>query len=167
MKKILMAAVALTALGATPAMAADSVAVYTVTGNVGAICAASGTGTIEFGNLVDTDGTLNASDKTSSDASAYCNGAGTTVKISHVDLTHKTFSGTVPAGFVKVVSFVPEITVGSGGTAKTVNGDQATATGLGAFSGLTVKAKSPSVASGKPLAGDYEGSITVTLSPIA
>jgi hypothetical protein len=136
-----------------------------VTGNVGAICSAQATGTIAFGNLVDTSGTLNATAKEASDTGAYCNGAGTTVKVAHVDLTHKTFSGTVPAGFVKVVSFVPEITVGSGATAVTATGDKATATALGAFSGLTVKATQPSVASGKPLAGDYEGSITVTLTP--
>jgi hypothetical protein len=49
----------------------------------------------------------------------------------------------------------------------TLTGDKASGTALGAFSGLVVRATAPSVtASTKPLAGDYEGSITVTLSPV-
>jgi len=163
MKKILMAAVALATLGATPAMAADSVAVYTVTGTVGAICSANTTGTIAFGNLVDSTGTLNATTKEASDTGAYCNGVGTTVKVAHANLTKKNYTDTPPSGFVSVVSFVPEIVAG----ATTLTGDQASGTSLGAFSGLTVRATAPSVTTGtKPLAGDYEGSITVTLSPV-
>ncbi|HKY82628.1 MAG TPA: hypothetical protein VJM09_14275 [Sphingobium sp.] len=162
MKKILMAAVALTALGATPAMAADSVAVYTVTGNVGAICSANTTGTIAFGNLVDSTGTLDATTKQASDTGAYCNGVGTTIQVAHADLSKKNYTGTPPAGFVSVVSFTPEIVAG----AVTVTGDKSSGTSLGAFSGLVVKATAPNVAAGtKPLAGDYEGSITVTLTP--
>lgn len=166
MRKLLMAAVALTAVTAAPAFAAPTVANYTVSGDVTAVCAATATGAIPFGSLTDGNGTLNATDKETSDTTAYCNGGGTKVQIGHVDLTHKTFTGTPPTGFVKVVSFTPEVAFGSGTGAVTKTGDQASGTSLAAFSGMVVRAKGPSVTSGtKPLAGDYEGSITVTLTP--
>ena len=162
MKKILMAAVALTALGATPAMAATT-STYTVTGNVGALCSANATGTIAFGNLVNDSGVLNAQTTSAEpDTSAYCNGVSTTVQVAHTNLKKKNYTDTPPSGFVSVVSFTPEIVAGS----NTLTGDKDAGTPIGAFSGLTVKATSPSVTTGtKPLAGDYEGSITVTLTP--
>src|SRR5205823_8878818 len=88
MKTILMAAVALTAMTATPAFASDT-SNYTVQGTVAAQCgglSASG-GTIEFGTSITpaADGTVLVANPTSAPAAVtiYCNsGTG-----------HVTFSG--------------------------------------------------------------------------
>ena len=158
MKKILMAAVALTAVTATPAFAADTVATYSVSGNVDAICSANATGTIALGNLVDANGTLNVSTGSASDTGAYCNGAGTTIQVAHASLTT---GGAAAAGFTNTLTFTPKVTAG----ATVFTGDQGAATPLGSFSGLTVEVTGLSAGSNKPVAGNYSGSITVTLSP--
>ena len=161
-KKLLLAAVAVSAIAATPAMAADTVALCGISGSVGEVCSASATGSIAFGALTDGTGTLNVTSKdAAADTGAYCNGAGTTITIAHTNLVHSTGAGTAPAGFTKTVTFVPEVDAG----ATTKTGDIGPVA-LGAFSGLTVRAKSLATsASAKPLAGSYSGSITVTLTP--
>ena len=163
MKKLLMAAVAASALVATPAMA--QVSTYTVSGSVASICSASPTGTIAFGSLINAStGFLSAtSQPATADTGAFCNGAGTTVQVAHVDLvnTTTTQSGAAPAGFTKTVTFTPKVVTSVGA----LSGDQAALTALGAFNGITVTAENLSAGGNKPLAGAYSGSITITLSP--
>jgi spore coat protein U-like protein len=162
MKKLLMAAVAVSALATTPAFAADTVASYTVTGTVAAVCSANTSGSITFGALTDGTGTLTATSKdATTDSGAYCNGLGSTITIAHSDLAHTTFTGTPATGFTKTVTFVPEVDTGSVVT----TGDQGP-TVIGAFSQMTVRAKDLNSGGSKPLAGSYSGSITVTLSPL-
>ena len=164
MKKMMMAALAASTLLATPAMAADTVSVHAVTGSVTAICSAAAAATLAFGALTDASGTLNATSQTVSDPTAYCNGAGTTVTVAHASLINTNVAPSLvtspPSGFTGTVTFVPEIVAG----ATTLTGDKAALTALGAFSGISVTAKTLA-ASGKPLAGNYAGSITVTLTP--
>lgn len=157
MKRILMAALALGAISATPAFA-DTVASYSVSGSVGAICSANASGSISLGNLVDSAGTLNSTGGSASDSGAYCNGAGTTIKIEHANLTTV---GPAAAGFTTTVVFTPKVTAGT----TELTGDKPSGTHLGAFSGLTVEATSLTTGSDKPVAGSYAGSITVTLTP--
>lgn len=169
MKKMLLAAVAASAVLASPAMAAGN-ATYDVTGTVSAVCSVSTGTTITFGtSLTGTDGAINASATTgtaASDLGAYCNGANSTLTVSHATLKLQaggSDSAVVPpTGFVKVIDFIPQVKVGDVATVYT----SGTAT-VGAFSGLTVQAITPSVTSGKPLAGDYKGSITIAVSPSA
>lgn len=165
MKKLLMAAVAASALAATPALA-DTVSTYAVTGSVGEVCSANTSGTIAFGALTDGNGALTAtSQSANADTGAYCNGAATTVEVTHSDLKNTTVAAGLvtspPSGFTGTVSFVPEVVAG----ATTITGDKASGTSLGAFSGLTVSATSLSAGGSKPLAGSYSGSIVITLTP--
>ncbi len=153
MKKLLMAAVAVSTLAATPALAATS-AVYTVNGNVTATCSVTGTGTITLGELG--AGTT----FTATDASAACNQGNTTVDVTHVKLQSTTVA-TATTGFTRELEFTPKLETQD--SAKTVTGD-ATAASLGAFNTLKVTATT-----GTPtatlVAGNYTGSITITLNP--
>ena len=158
MKKILIAAMALSALASTPAFAANTVAAYAVTGSVTAICSAAASGSITLGSLTDASGNLNVTGGTASDTGAYCNGAGTTVQVAHAALTT---AGAAATGFTNTLSFTPVVVAG----ATTLTGDKASGTSLGAFSGLSVSVSSLSAGGNKPVAGSYSGSITVTLTP--
>jgi hypothetical protein len=158
MKRLLMAAVALTAMTATPAFATDTVATYSISGSVNAICSASPTGSITLGNLADASGNLNVSGGTASDAGAYCTGAGTTVAVTHTSLTTP---GTAATGFTNTLTYTPTVQAG----ATLLTGDQPSGTALGSFSGLTVNVTNLSAGGNKPVAGTYGGQIVVTLSP--
>jgi hypothetical protein len=161
MKKLLLAAVAASALSASPALAAD--ATYTVTGTVTAVCSVTTGTTLAFGSDINSGG-LNLTATTTNevdDTAAYCNGSGTTLTVSKVDMTNQTVAGAAPSGFTKTISFTPVVTIG--GTGHGV----VTGQSVGAFQGLKVKATNPSTGSDKALAGSYSGSITVTLAPAA
>lgn len=169
MKKLLMAAVAATAIGATPAMAATS-ASYDVTGTVGAVCSLSSGTPIAFTGLTGADGSVLSGATVvtpASDAGAYCNGAKSTLTVQHTKMKLQANGAdsnvTPPTGFVSQIDYTPVITVGGLSTEY----NDGTAQSVGAFSGLTVSAKTPSVLSGKPLAGDYKGTITISVNAAA
>jgi hypothetical protein len=159
MRKIVTIAAALSAFIAVPAFGAtNTVATYAVSGTVSAVCSANASGSISLGNLVDGTGTLNVSSGSASDTGAYCNGAGTTIEVSHTSLTT---AGTASTGFTNTLTYSPKVTAG----ATVLTGDQPSGTSLGTFSGLTVEVTSLSASGNKPVAGTYSGAITVTLSP--
>ncbi|WP_152639820.1 hypothetical protein [Sphingobium bisphenolivorans] len=166
MKKMLLAAAAASAVLATPAMAAET-ATYDVTGSVAAVCAVSTGSAVSFSSLTDNTGVLNATTTDeATDAAAYCNGSASTVKVEHVALKRQVNNAddtaAPPSPFVNQVDFTPVVTIGS------TTYSSSTATLVGAFSGLKVKAITPTTTgNAKPLAGSYKGSITVTLSPVA
>lgn len=159
MKKIFVAAViftAMCALPAAPAAAGD----FTVTGSVTATCNYSG-GTIPFGTIsVNSDGTIASGQSASSTAQTgfYCNGAGTTLDLSHTAMTDGV---TAPSGFTSTIDFTPAVKVG--GTDKKV-GD-GTGTALGAIAGSLVVDARSLTATGKLTAGTYSGNVTLTLTP--
>lgn len=158
MRKLLMAAVALTAMSATPAFAQS--ANFTVSGSVNAVCSFTG-GAISFPTITtNADGTIAASQSASSSAQAgfYCNGAGTTLTLAHSALTNAATPG---SGFTSTIDYTPAAVVG--GVDKQV-GDGTNAT-FGAQAGsLVVDARNLS-ATGKLMAGSYSGAITLTLTP--
>lgn len=168
MKKILMAAVAVSGLAATPAMAADS-ATYDVTGTVTAVCSVNSGTTIAFTGLTDGSGSIVAGAVTNiaGDTGAYCNGGNSKLSVTHSPLKLQAGAEdstvTPPTGFVKTIEFTPVVKVGDLATEYNDGGAHA----VGAFSGLSVQAKAPTVTGGKPLAGDYKGSITIAVSPTA
>lgn len=157
MKKILMAAVALTAMTATPTYAQ---AVFNVSGTVNATCSYSG-GTIAFGTIAtNADGTITTGQSQSSAAQTgfYCNGAGTTL-----DLAHTTLSNATPAasGFTNTIDYTPAVKVG-GVDQQVGNG---TGVAFGAQAGSLVVDARNLTATGKLMAGSYAGTITLTLTP--
>lgn len=159
MKKIFMTVVAVTGLAGLPAVPA-SAASFTVSGSVTATCNYSG-GTIAFGTIAtNADGTLTSNQSASSSAQTgfFCNGAGTTLDLTHTAMTDGV---TAPSGFTSTIDFTPAVKVG--GTDKQVG--NGTSVALGAIAGsLVVDARNLSAAA-KPTAGSYSGSITLTLTP--
>lgn len=157
MKKILMAAVAVAALGATPAYAAD----FTVSGSVALACGGLGNGTIAFGALTTDANTGVLADSrslASTGQSVYCNGANSTIAISKTDMTN----GLAPSdtSFTNTVTYTAGVTIGG-----TTYAPGATI-GLKAGS-LVVTASGLSSNAKIPVAGSYSGMVTVTLTPAA
>src|SRR5262245_51028309 len=114
MKKLLMAAVAVSAIAATPAFAAGGTsASYDVNASVTASCTISTGSTLTFTAAL-TDASVATTGTTTNevdDTNAYCNQTGTHMSISH---THLTVGGGAPAvvnGFTNEVDYTPVVTV--------------------------------------------------------
>jgi hypothetical protein len=159
----MMAAVAITAMAtvpATPATAQDA-ANFDVTATVAAKCNYTG-GTIAFGTVTtdSSTGLLNPGQSASSgdQAAFYCNGSNTTVELSHVAMS----TAASASGFVNSIDFTPAVNVGG---SEVLSGDQAAGSAFGARSGTLVVRAKDLTAAGKVIAGDYAGSITLTLTP--
>jgi hypothetical protein len=170
MKKILMGAVGLAGLMATPALAAAPSATYNFDGSVASVCTIAGAAaTVGFGALTDSAGTYSQGgvSKDASDTNAYCNQGLTTATISHTNMVNTNVAG---AGYTSVLPMTASLTTPESGTLNdssvasgTASSSGTTAT-IGSFSALKVTA---TLASGpyKLTSGAYNGSITVTLTP--
>lgn len=171
MKKVLLAAVAFTALSASPALATVPGASYTFSGSVSALCSIAGhSGAVDFGALTDGSGgyTGNGSSEDATDDNAYCNQANTSASITHTNLFTSNDAGT---GFTNVIPMSASLSTTEGGSLD--DSTNATGTGtstgssgtIGAFTGLKVTATLGSIGTDKLVAGSYGGTITVTLTP--
>jgi hypothetical protein len=156
MKKLLMAAVAVSAIAATPAFAAD----FPITATVGASCGAITGSTIAFSAIATgADGTLTAGQSASSSSQAvYCNGAGSTITVTSTELL--TSPGVVASGFTKTLGFTTDVNFAG------VHRGTGAAQALGAVTGTLIVSANNLTASAKPQAGDYTGLIQVTVAPI-
>ena len=169
MKKRLMAAVVLTAMMATPAMAAPGTSqTYNFTGSVAALCSISGAaGTVSFGALTDANGVYaNPGAKDAVDTGAYCNQSQTQATITHTNLVN---SVSPASGFTNIVplsaSLTTDQTTLADSTAASGSGTSSGTTAtIGGFSSLKVTA-TPGSPSTKLESGTYNGSITVVLTP--
>lgn len=169
MKKLLMAAVAVSALAAMPALAQTSQD-YTFSGNVATSCYISGATTVDFGTLQSASGVYgpaNGATVSATDTSAFCNQAQTTALVTHTNL--KTTSP-VSSGFTNLVvmsakASTPQNATGVSDSTPAGTGTSAGNSGtLGAFTGLTVAA-TLTAPTDKLVAGTYSGTITVALTP--
>jgi len=155
MKRLLMAAVALVGLNAAPAMAED----FTVQGTVNAACSAITTSVINFGTIgiSSTTGLLNPGQSASpTPTEVWCNGVNSTLSFTGGSISNG--KGVNNANFTSTLTFTPSVTLGGN--------DVPTTTAIGAVKGsLVVTAGSLSASSKLPTAGDYTGTITVTLAP--
>ncbi|MDF8335051.1 hypothetical protein [Novosphingobium cyanobacteriorum] len=163
MKKLLLAAASLGAVISTPALAAAPSATYDVTASVPQSCNAGSNGTISFSTLtLNSDGTVASGQSASSTGTAvYCNGAAATLTLSTGNtITNSAYTADA-GGFTKTLTFTTTAKIGSGATL-----NEGTTT-IGAVAGnLVVTASSINGLSGaRPYAGDYTGSLTVTLTP--
>jgi hypothetical protein len=162
MKKLACGIAMLAMSAATPALAAtgDQTATWDVTGSVTAACGAITGSLLDFDTLnVDATGHLSDT-RTIASASqpAWCNGITSTLTYSHAALSNsKTVTDT--ANYTNVIDFTPIIEIGASPVASG-------ATVHEFADGLVVKASALAPTGGKrPLAGDYAGTITVTLTP--
>jgi hypothetical protein len=170
MKKILMAAVAVSALSATPAMAQTGPSqTYTFDGTVAARCVITGASLVSFGALTDESGAYTSgASEDSVDSEAYCNQASTTATIKHTNLTTDSAAS---LGFTNVIPMSAALSTPQGASvvdetvASGTDESAGTTDEVNAFTGLKVTATLGSIGSAKLVAGTYEGSITVTLTP--
>lgn len=171
MKKLMIAVAGFSALTAAPAFATTPTANYDFDGSVAAICTVSGhSGSVTFGALTDGNGayTGDASSEDATDDAAYCNEANTTATISHTNLTT---SNDASSGFTNVIPMSASLSTAqsaslSDSTTASGTGTSSGSSGtIGAFTGLTVTATLGSIGTDKLVAGTYNGTITVTLTP--
>jgi hypothetical protein len=166
-----LGAVALSGFMVAPAWAGP-VATYTMTGSVTPICTASAAGTLNFGTLTNSSGATSVQtiNPTSSDSTAFCNQANTTVLVQRTNLTT---SGATSGGFTNTLLITnakvtsPQNSTGITDTS-TVGSPSSSGTSgtIGGFTALTVSALAGGALGGNLLAsGSYSGTVTVTLSP--
>jgi spore coat protein U-like protein len=155
---MMMAALAVSSLSATPALAQS--ASYTVSATVAASCGALTNGTIPFGTLgIGTDGTLTSGQSFSSGSqNVYCNGVNSTITVGHTAMTTSA-AATDAGGFTRTIDFTTSVNF-----AGSTFGD-GTTQALGAKTGTLVASANSLTATAKPYAGSYSGTISVTLSP--
>lgn len=175
MKTVLIAATALTALlGSTAAAAQDVSGTVTINGTVAAKCVIDPAATITLGEMADLNGVYNnvANGKTAT-LTAWCNGSRSTMTVASTAI--KLVNGVAPpTGFVDTVNFTGTASVASASGGGTVSASDSTtavpsaAATVGLFSNtITVVLSASSTAAGKLIAGDYQGSVVVTLAPAA
>lgn len=165
MKKILIIAAAASAFAATTASA--QAATYSVKANVTAFCTAltGSTTDLDFGTLtVGADGKLTGVyTKTSTQTPVVCNGANTTITVTPTAMTNAA-TLTDTTNFTNTINYTTGVTLAG----RTVLVDSA-AHAIGELTGtLNVTASALAPAGGKALlAGNYAGTIVVTLTPSA
>ena len=159
MKKILMAAVAITAISATPAMAANVTQAFQVTGIVSGSCNTMTGGTAAFGTITPDAATGFVTSGTASTVTqnVFCNAAGSTISYASTG-TLTNLASAPNASFTNTLSYAPAVTLD--GTAVPAGGSLPVSSGS-----LVVGAGSLSSSSKIAVSGSYAGSITVTLTP--
>jgi len=164
MKKLLLAAVALSAF-ATPALA-DPQASWNVTGTVAAQCGAiaGNDADLAFGslNINASDGTLAANgSKSTTSQDVYCNGGSSTISVAATPMTNQTNTSAEDSNFTGTINYTTDVNFA--GSHFGVGATQS----LGAKAGTLVVTTSNLTAnnSKRPYAGDYQGTVTVTLTP--
>lgn len=158
MKKLLMAAVAVSALAASPAMAAD----FAVTGTVAPACGALADQPITIGTITTTaSGFLpGTQDASSTSQSVYCNGVNATITVASTQvLTAAAGTPANTASFQRTITYTAAVDFA--GTPFAVGATQA----LGAKAGTMVVSANDLSAVLRPYAAAYDGLITVTLAP--
>ena len=184
MKRIILAAVAVSALALAPqAFAAGASAQVTVGGSVAGACGngnQSGGGVaspsnVLLGNLVDANGQLSVAEQTITFGNTWCNGpASLSVTATALDSGQPT-----PADAGSFVSKLDMVVTGKlidtymgGGVAKTgapknaiINQAFETGTGQYAEGKLNVTLPAGTVGNDRPVAGTYSGTVTLTATP--
>jgi type 1 fimbria pilin len=172
MRKSLFIIAAL-AIGSTaPALAADGT--VTINGEVAPKCLfTSGEATITLGELAGSDGKLNADAVNGQEATlnGWCNGSASTIQVNagpldNMDPGHDSFDSRI---HYTATADATSNEVSATDTTTGVPGEAGDAENLGLFSGEVLVTLSDAESSeGKLLlAGDYSGSVIVTLSPTA
>ena len=185
MKIALMAASALSLIAA-PAFAQNQTTVN-VTGNVAALCGAGGHSsggasadqivTVPGGALTDADGRVEAKVLNFNLGNLWCNGpSSVSVKVNplkHVSIADGTFDAGSFFNRIDMVFDGPLTSLyfpgGTGDTDSSATGQyagtiaQAFETGQGQYAASTLTLIAPPT--DRPLAGDYEGSVVVTVAP--
>lgn len=176
-KRIILAVSALGLAASAPAYAADAsvTGTVTVTGSVAAKCLfTTDSDSVVIPELADTTGLLDAATVNSQAAelAGWCNGTASTMAVEANHLEGD-FAGSPVAGFTDRVDYTATATAMTGveGSTATAASDSSDAGGAGSpvtvglFASPIAVTFSDAAADGRLVAGDYEGSVDVTLSP--
>ena len=178
--KALLTLTVLAALAVPAAASAQAAALAPVTGDVSitgkvdARCVIAPTALIALGEMADANGVYNlVADNKTATLAGWCNGLTSAMTVASTAITRTGAAGTPPTGFVDVVNFVATAAVTPAGAGAPVSASDSTlaapsvAASVGLFSGnvtVTLSGSSTPVA-GKLVAGNYTGSVAVTLTP--
>lgn len=177
-KTSLIAAAALGLLAA-PAMAeengSDVTGTVSIDGSVAAKCLFTiGSDAVVIPELADASGFLDAStvNTQTAELEGWCNGAASTMTVEAAHMEGD-YAGAPVAGFTDRIDFTATATAltGAEGSTPTAASDTTTVAGAGTGVGVGLFASpiavtfSAAQASGRLIAGDYAGSVDVTLSP--
>lgn len=173
MTRYMIAAAAVAALLApTAAFAQDGT--VNIEGSVAAKCVIATSTTITLNELADNDGLYNGvADGKDATLNAWCNGAASTISVVANAISLQGGPAVQP-GFTDTVQFTATASVtpaGAGGAVSVADstlGIADAAAMVGLFSDdITVTLSASATNGGKLIAGDYAGSVVVTLSPAA
>jgi spore coat protein U-like protein len=166
MKTAIIGALALT-LAATPAFgqATANPAVsqdFAVSGSVNARCTVGSTSPLAFGAInLNTDGTLASGQSRNATLAIYCNGANTKLNVAGSNIDNTSVAGEAPSGFTKTLALASTASIGG----VTASLSDTSGVLLGAVAGDLTVSTGVLSASARPMAGNYTGTITVTLTP--
>lgn len=169
MRKSLIIASALMAAASAPALAADGT--VDITGVVADSCQFTGdtTKTIDLGDIADSDGKLDASAVNSKSATltGWCNGTAATMTVSAAPLDNEDHLTAAPGAFDTRVNYTATAEANSKSASDSTTADPSAAAAVGLFSGdvKVTLSDASTPGSGLLVAGDYKGSVQVTLTP--
>lgn len=176
-KHIILAASALGLLAAAPALAADAsvTGTVTVTGSVAAKCLfTTDSDSVVIPELAAATGHLDPAtvDSQAAELTGWCNGTASTMSVEANHLEGD-FAGSPVAGFTDRVDYTATATAMTGleGSTASAASDSSGVGGAGSpvtvglFASPIAVTFSDAAADGRLVAGDYEGSVDVTLSP--
>lgn len=141
-----------------------------VTGSVADRCQFTlASANINLSELTQNDGTLDPAivNAGSADLTAWCNGTAATIAVQANPLVNTGYAGPAVSGFTNRVDFTGAATANAVTVSdSSVGAPSASApSGVGIFTGNVHVALSAASASGKLIAGGYNGSVVVTLTP--
>jgi hypothetical protein len=170
MRKFLILTATTAALAAAPAFAQDVTGTVNVTGEVAPRCQFTVDSVVlPLGELaLSSNGELDTAkvDDETANLAGWCNGSSAQIKVEAFPLVGPSFTGDT-AAFTNTVNYTATATANSvSPTDTTTTPGAGTPLSVGIFSGqIQVKLSGSSAASKKLVAGDYTGSVVVTLTP--
>lgn len=171
MRAILGAVAALVVAGAASQASAQVTGTVDITGSVEDRCEFTiDSGLIALGELSGTGGLLNtaAVDGESDDLNGWCNGTAAEMTVEANALQNIDYVAAPPAGFDRVVNFTATATASTGSandSSATLGAGAPSTVGIFSSNISVVLSASSTPGGGKLIAGDYVGSVDVTLTP--
>ncbi|HJS80256.1 MAG TPA: hypothetical protein VJ748_06495 [Vitreimonas sp.] len=175
MRALIGAAAALALIGAASQASAQVTGTVDITGSVGERCEFTvNSATIPLGELSGTGGLLDTAQVNGETATlnGWCNGTAAEMTVEANAIENISFVGSPPAGFETIVNYTATATASPASGDVSAN-DTSVSVGAGAPSLVgvfssdidVVLSASSTPGGGKLIAGNYEGSVDVTLTP--
>ena len=171
MRAIVGVVAALAVMGAASQAAAQVTGTVDITGSVEERCEFTiDSGLIALGELSGTGGTLDVSQVNgeSETLNGWCNGTAAEMTVESNAIENVDYLGAPPAGFERLVNYTATATASTGSandSSTTLGAGSPTVVGVFSSDISVVLSAAATPGGGKLIAGDYEGSVDVTLTP--